>query len=101
MSVNDDSKKEQSEEYSTEEEVDNSGEPQWYAQYYYTRPCTCECIQSSLFHSNDVHVPGPASEIDHPTSHKQSLLPHGRLWAIRDALLIDPSAKTLCLISMA
>ena len=46
---------------------------------------------STIFHSND--VPGPAAEIDNSTSHKQSLLPHGRLWAVRDTLLIDPSAK--------
>ena len=42
-----------------------------------------------IFHSSD--VPGPAAEIDHPTNHKQSLLPHRRLWAVRDTLLIDPS----------
>ena len=46
---------------------------------------------STIFHSND--APGPAAEIDNSTSHKQSLLPHGRLWAVRDTLLIDPSAK--------
>ena len=44
-----------------------------------------------MFHSDD--VPGPSADIDHPTSHKQSLLPHGRVWAVRDTLLIDPSAK--------
>ena len=51
-------------------------------------------MQSSrflMFHSDD--VPGPSADIDHPTSHKQCLLPHGRVWAVRDTLLIDPSAK--------
>jgi hypothetical protein len=43
-----------------------------------------------MFNSDD--VPGPSADIDHPTSHKQSLLPHGHVWAVRDTLLIDPSA---------
>ena len=44
-----------------------------------------------MFHSDD--VPGPSADIDHPASHKQSLLPHRRVWAVRDTLLFDPSAQ--------